>query len=186
MAAEPLTLQLVRAWVEDAGNRCHDADGMLADAAARLAPPLLVADAEYARVQVELVANVLTEAGTALASAAASMAAVEIFALRCCAPSPAAPLRSIDHLPATYDDTVRFALTLLRIAKLFAEHASDCVAWCCGRLRTGDHLLAHPGLHCLDAIVDDGRVAVRGFLLAARDLARTSADLAAAAAPYVH
>ncbi|KAK3163936.1 hypothetical protein QOZ80_1AG0010410 [Eleusine coracana subsp. coracana] len=182
MAAEPLTLQLVRAWVENAGNRCHDADGMLADAAARLAPTLPVADAEYARVRVEFVANILTEAGNALASVAASMATTEIFALRCGAPSPAAPLRSIDHLP----NALRFALTLLRIAKLFAEDASDCVAWCCGRLRTADHLLAHPGLHGLDAIVDDGRVDVRGVLLAARDLARTSADLADAAAPYVH
>lgn len=176
---------VVRSWADEAEVVCIRAHGLLAEAEANLATPMLVADTQDVHVRALLATNILSKADDALAYAATIMASAQIFAYRCGgAPSTATPLHLIDALPAAHR-SMWFALGMLQLANRCADEACDRVAQCFARLHTVAHLLGHRRLHGLDDIIDAERVAARDHLLAAQDIVLFGANLAATAVSLV-
>ncbi|TVU21747.1 hypothetical protein EJB05_31404, partial [Eragrostis curvula] len=173
-AAEPWK-EVLRQRARVAEDCCANAHGRLVGVAALLASPAHVAGAQGWRQQRPRVES-------DLAFAAAEMAACEIFALSAGAVDPTNPLPSIDYLPDAHH-SVRLALGMLQSAKICAHDACDSLERCCCRVQMAYYLLDHPGLPGLYGLVEEERDAARGFLEAARGLAASGAELAAAAVP---
>ncbi|RLN22083.1 hypothetical protein C2845_PM07G01140 [Panicum miliaceum] len=159
MAAEAPWTERVRERAVEAEGLCDHARGMLRGAAAHLALPMDVADAQGGRPRAELVAAELFSANIGFASAAAG---------------PTAPLPSVDDIPMDHAFE-RSALGMLREARVYAEGAYDTVGSCCDRLLTAYNLLDHPGLPGVEGFVDAERDAAHGYLVVAENLAGVSA-----------
>lgn len=166
----------VRERAIEAEDLCDQSRGMLRAAVEHLASPMHVADAEDddGRARAGLVGVNLLTANIGLASAAASLAAAELLALRGAAADPRVPLPSVADIPDAHE-TERRALGMLREARVYAEGAYDVVGWCSDRLLSAYNLLGHPDLPGVDCFVDAERDTAHGYLVAAENIAGVSA-----------
>nr|CAB3472054.1 unnamed protein product [Digitaria exilis] len=165
----------VRERVIEAEALCDESRGMLRAAVERLASPMPQDDDGRARAG--LIGVELLAANIGLASAAASLAAAEVLALRGAAADPTDPLPSVADIPDAHE-IERRALGMLRRAMVYAEAAYDVVGWCCDRLLTAYNLLDHPDLPGVDCFVDAEREAAHVCLDAAENIAGVSAAYA--------
>ncbi|KAJ1282522.1 hypothetical protein BS78_03G058900 [Paspalum vaginatum] len=177
---------LVRSRVVEAQVRCDWARRTLAVVVTGLGLPVVADEHAWAawRVRVRHLYQVLIGTITDLAYTANMMRAAELLALRGAAPSPTAPLPSVDDIPDAHA-SVRGALGWLRPARAYAKNAHDAVHRCVERLDT-IYTLVHPlGLPGLANFLNHERVAIHDLLVAAQVRAEVSAAFAHAALAHL-
>jgi hypothetical protein len=129
MAAAHWTVRVRERAIEAKLPRCS------ATAAAHVASPMHVADAQGGRARAELVGLELFNASHGLSSAVRTMAAADLLAPRGAAAdaNPTAPRPSVTDIPDAHEFE-RSALDMLREARVHAEAACGTVEWCCDRV----------------------------------------------------
>ncbi|WVZ72370.1 hypothetical protein U9M48_020841 [Paspalum notatum var. saurae] len=177
---------LVRERLVVAQDRCDWARRMLAVVVTGLRLPVVADEHAWAewRVRVRHLYLVLIGTTDDLAYTGITMRAAELLALRGAAPSPTAPLPSVDDIPDAHA-SVRGALRWLGHARTCAEDAHDAAHRCLERLGAIYTLLPPQGLHGLGNFLNHERVAIHDLLEAAQVRAEVSAAFAHAALEHL-
>ncbi|RCV24749.1 hypothetical protein SETIT_5G111100v2 [Setaria italica] len=163
-AAAPWTVRF-RVRALEAEGRCDEARWLLRGAVALLELPMHVTDAPATRAQSQHVVAALSDAGSGLATAAATTAAAEFLALRAAAADPTAPLPSVADIPDAHQAEPKrsgHALGSQGLRRGCIRH----VGWCCDRLLAANN--------CWNTRASP-RDAAHGYLVIAENLAGVSA-----------